>query len=55
MDQGRDGLVDTDKNIQEYGMVPLGFGRNVKEACKPFLIGTEPRNVYLLSSLLDVF
>jgi len=51
MDQGRNGLVDTDKNIQENEMIPLGYGKNVKEACQPFLIAKEPRSIYLLSSL----
>jgi len=51
MDQGRNGLIDTDNNIRENGMVSLGFGENVTNACKPFLIATEPRNIYLFSSL----
>ena len=51
MDQGRNGLVDTDKNIRKAGLTPLGFGLNVNEACKPLLIASEPRNVFLLSSL----
>lgn len=51
MDQGRNGLVDTDKNIKESRMIPLGFGINEKAACDPFLIASNPRNVYLLSSL----
>jgi len=51
MDQGRDGLVDTDKNIRKSEMIPIGFGENVNDACKPFLLATEPRNIFLLSSL----
>ncbi|WP_158250399.1 CapA family protein [Aquimarina sp. I32.4] len=51
MDQGRNGLVDTKKNIQESGLIPLGFGENFKEACKAQLITISPRPVYVLSSL----
>ena len=38
MDQGRDGLIDTDKNIRDNGMIPLGFGINVKEAFGLFFL-----------------
>jgi poly-gamma-glutamate capsule biosynthesis protein CapA/YwtB (metallophosphatase superfamily) len=51
MDQGRDGLIDTDKNIKQAGMISLGYGKNVKDACSPYLISSNPRNIYLLSSL----
>ena len=51
MDQGRRGLVDTHATIIENGLIPLGFGKNTSNACKAQLIATEPRNVYVLSSL----
>ncbi|GAA3657732.1 hypothetical protein GCM10022397_47190 [Flavivirga jejuensis] len=51
MDQGRDGLVDTQSKILKSGLFPLGYGENVKHACKEELIATEPRNIYVLSSL----
>jgi poly-gamma-glutamate capsule biosynthesis protein CapA/YwtB (metallophosphatase superfamily) len=50
MDQGRDGLVDTKENISESGMIPLGYGKNIRQACKEELIETEPRNIYVVSS-----
>lgn len=51
MDQGRKGLVDTEKNIIKNGLIPLGFGDNLKEACKGQLIASCPRKVYVFSSL----
>ena len=51
MDQGREGLTDTRNNILKSGLTPLGYGNNLKEACKAQLIETGPRNVYVLSSL----
>ncbi len=52
MDQGRKGLFDTYKNICKYGMIPVGYGDNYILSCKPVLICSEPRNVYLLSSVM---
>lgn len=51
MDQGRKGLIDTKNNILKTGLVPLGFGDNLKQACQAELLATSPRNLYLLSSL----
>ncbi|GAA0733173.1 hypothetical protein GCM10009430_47120 [Aquimarina litoralis] len=51
MDQGRNGLVDTERNIINAGLIPLGYGKHAREACKPILITSNPRNIYLLSSL----
>lgn len=51
MDQGRNGLVDTETNIIKSGLIPLGFGINLKKACKAQILATTPRNIYLLSSL----
>jgi poly-gamma-glutamate synthesis protein (capsule biosynthesis protein) len=51
VDQGRIGLADTKKNIQEAGMIPIGAGDNMQEAAQPVLLASTPRNVYLLTSL----
>lgn len=51
VDQGRIGLADTKKNIQETGMIPVGAGDNMQEAAQPVLLASSPRNVYLLTSL----
>ncbi|MEW7291206.1 CapA family protein [Aquimarina sp. 2304DJ70-9] len=51
MDQGRKGLIDTKINILNSGLIPLGVGNNLEEACKPQLITNSPRKVYILSSL----
>ena len=51
VDQGRTGLADTKKNIQETGMIPVGAGDNMQEAAQPVLLASTPRNVYLLTSL----
>jgi poly-gamma-glutamate synthesis protein (capsule biosynthesis protein) len=50
MDQGRKGLLDTEANILRSGMVPLGFGMNIEQSCKPELIAIYPRKIYLISS-----
>ena len=51
VDQGRIGLADTKRNIQEAGMIPVGAGDNMQEAAQPVLLASTPRNVYLLTSL----
>ena len=51
IDQGREGLTDTRRNIMEAGMVPIGAGRNMQEAAEPVLLGSEPRNIWLVASL----
>ncbi|WP_103071260.1 CapA family protein [Aquimarina sediminis] len=51
MDQGRKGLVDTEKNILNNGLIPLGYGTNLEKACKAQLITDSPRKIYVLSSL----
>lgn len=51
VDQGRIGLADTKRNIQETGMIPVGAGDNMQEAAQPVLLASTPRNVYLLTSL----
>ena len=51
IDQGREGLMDTKKNIQKAGMVPVGAGRNMNEAAQPVLLTQTPRRVWLFTSL----
>ncbi len=51
VDQGRRGLADTKKNIEEAGMIPVGAGDNMQEASRPVLLASAPRRVYLLTSL----
>ena len=58
IDQGRDGLMDTRRNIIAAGMTPVGAGRDMEEAAQPVLLASlrtrpeEPvRRVWLLSSV----
>jgi len=51
IDQGREGLLDTRKNIIEAGMTPIGAGNNMDEATEPVLLAEHPRKVWFLSSL----
>ena len=51
VDQGRRGLADTKKNIEEAGMIPVGAGDNMQEASQPVLLASVPQKVYLLTSL----
>ena len=51
IDQGREGLMDTKKNVEKAGMVPVGAGHNMDEASKPVLLAKTPRKVWLLTSL----
>lgn len=51
IDQGREGLLDTYRNILAAGMVPLGAGENMQQAAAPKLLASEPRNVWLVPSL----
>ena len=51
IDQGREGLIDTKKNIIAAGMVPIGAGKNMQEASEPVLLASEPRKVWLVPSL----
>ena len=51
VDQGRAGLADTKKNIEEAGMIPVGAGSSMEEAAQPVLLASSPRKVYLLTSL----
>jgi poly-gamma-glutamate synthesis protein (capsule biosynthesis protein) len=51
IDQGREGLMDTRRNIVSAGMTPVGAGSNMAEAAVPVLLAHEPRNVWLLPSV----
>ena len=51
IDQGREGLIDTKRNIEQAGMTPIGAGHDMAEASQPILLASEPRNVWLVSSL----
>lgn len=51
IDQGRKGLMDTWKNIEEAGMTPLGAGPTLREAAEPVLLAESPRKVWLVPSL----
>ena len=51
IDQGRGGLMDTKKNIEQEKMIAVGAGQNMQEAMKTVLLASSPRNIYLLSSL----
>ncbi len=51
IDQGRQGLMDTRKNIVEAGMTPVGAGATMAEASEPVLLCRRPRAVWLVASL----
>jgi poly-gamma-glutamate capsule biosynthesis protein CapA/YwtB (metallophosphatase superfamily) len=51
MDQGREGLTDTEANIVQSGIIPLGYGPDEKKACKPYLIASDPRKIFVISSV----
>ena len=51
VDQGREGLIDTRRNVAAAGMVPVGAGQNMDEASRPVLLTSTPRRVWLVASL----
>ena len=51
IDQGREGLMDTRRNVSAAGMVPIGACANMQEAAEPVLLASQPRNVWLVPSL----
>ena len=51
IDQGREGLLDTKRNIEASGMIPVGAGENLAEASQPVLLADSPRKVWLVPSL----
>ncbi|WP_306302311.1 CapA family protein [Hoylesella shahii] len=48
IDQGRDALIDTHRNIKLAGMIPFGAGQNQQQASQPLVLATHPRPVYIL-------
>lgn len=52
MDQGREGLRDTELQVRRHGMIPLGYGVGPEDAARPILLTECPRKVYLLTSVL---
>lgn len=51
IDQGREGLTDTRRNIISAGMTPVGAGETMAEAAEPVLIADGARKVWLVASL----
>ena len=51
IDQGRDGLIDTKRNISLAGMNAIGAGQNQEEAARPILLAEKPRKVWMIASL----
>lgn len=50
IDQGREGLLDTQRNILRAGMMAVGAGHNMEEAAQPVLLADKPRPVWLFAS-----
>ena len=51
VDQGRRGLLDTRRRVEEADMVPIGAGTTMDEAAQPVLLAEAPRRVWMLASL----
>lgn len=51
IDQGREGLMDTRRNLLSAGIMPIGAGANMREASEPVLLASVPRKVWLVASL----
>ena len=51
IDQGREGLMDTRRNVAEAGMVPVGADSCMEAAAQPVLLSEQPRRVWLVASL----
>jgi poly-gamma-glutamate synthesis protein (capsule biosynthesis protein) len=52
IDQGREGIADTYKNLRASNIVPIGYGNNQQEACKPSLVKKNGVKVALFNSFL---
>jgi len=50
-DQGRDGMVDTYKQLISNNLVPIGFGKNHTEACLPVIINKGKIKVAIFNSV----
>ena len=51
IDQGREGLLDTRRNVVAAGIIPIGADRNMQRASQPVLLTRTPRPVWLFASL----
>ncbi len=51
IDQGREGLMDTYRNVVAASMTPIGAGQTMAEANRPVLLSERPRRVWLVASL----
>ena len=51
IDQGREGLMDTKRQVERAQMVAIGAGQTMDEASQPVLLATSPRRVWLVPSL----
>ena len=45
MDQGREGLRDTRRQVLRHGMAPFGMDSTADAACRPLLLAESPRRV----------
>lgn len=50
-DQGRDGLISTAGNLQDAGLVPVGYGTTQREACQPVVVEKDGMEVAIFSSV----
>lgn len=51
IDQGREGLMDTRRNVLKAGMIPIGADSTMEAASQPVLLAEKPRKVWLVASL----
>jgi poly-gamma-glutamate synthesis protein (capsule biosynthesis protein) len=51
MDQGRGGLEDTHRHLTQNGIIPVGYGKNIKEANKPVFISKNGIEVAIFNSV----
>lgn len=51
IDQGRKGLLDTKRQIEQAGMTPFGADSTLQRAARPLLLDTVPRRIYVLPTL----
>ena len=51
-DQGRDGIKETYRNLMSNDLVPVGYGTNQDDACKPVILEKDGIKVALFASVL---
>ncbi len=51
MDQGKEGLKDSYENLIQAGIVPVGYGDQALESCRPILIESGKHSIALFSSV----